>query len=188
MEDRAENGRQRLTQDPFGNLLPKGSLRERSWKQPPRGLTKTPEGVFTIEELKILRSRQERQGREDEEDRAAKRGFKIKKVKMTKGQELARIREDRPQFPLLQDEDKAATARLETDRDEDQPPKLSRGDDTQELEEAYPAQSQLQMADRGSRNAAGPAFGNQLLGSALQLPGPAEDYNMLCTMHKEDQL
>lgn len=44
------------------------------------------------------------------------------------------------------------------------------------------------MVDGGSRNSAGPAFGNQLLGTALQLPGPAYDYDALCAVHKDDHL
>lgn len=35
---------------------------------------------------------------------------------------------------------------------------------------------------------AGPAFGNQLLGTVLQVPGHAADYTALCSVHREDHL
>ena len=78
--------------------------------------------MFTVEELRILKSKQERMDRErDEEDRFAQKAFKIKKVKMNKGQDIHKMKDNQVHLPILQDEGNPATGRPEAEDDDDQP-------------------------------------------------------------------
>lgn len=107
--------------DPFSKLLPKGTLRDRSWKQPSRGLERSPQGLYTVEELKFVKNRHERLSRGQIDEFMGKRVFKIKKVKVMRGQDASKAKEvdGRARIPPLSIEEQVASGRVGTEYAED---------------------------------------------------------------------
>ena len=76
-----------MQRDPFGKLFPKGAVRDRSWKGPSKGLERSPQGLYTVQEMYHIKQKHERMLSRGQllDENMGKRAFKIKKVKVTRG-------------------------------------------------------------------------------------------------------